>query len=128
MVKEVFYNLATAGPTMEEVAPFLAEMDTAELQSNAPRTLIAAFLRGLLEIPGMSNLPTLGMTEEELASSLQRVMEKYEGDFQCTALVVAPGKTPIIPLAMGIGLAIVAIATFATLRRKKVPREEVAKK
>lgn len=67
------------------------------------------------------------MTKQELASALQEVVAKYAGSLQYTVLVVIPGKTPILPIVIGIGLAIALIAAFAMSRRRKVPRGETPK-
>ncbi len=121
--KEVLHDLAVAGPTREEVAPFLQEYDMeAGFQENTPRTLIAAFLRGRQEIPGIDDLSLQGITEEKLAAALQNAVARYEGSLQYTVLAVMPGKTPILAIAVGIGLAIVIIAAFVVLRRRMAAR------
>jgi len=131
--KAVFSSLANEGPAHEEVAELLAwsseEGAEPEMPGRVPRTLFEAWWRGIREIPGQEvhfiQVPTEGMSEEELTAVLMDTASRYEGRLQFMAMTVEPGSVFSPLLAIGGALAVLAVAGFLVWRRRGARAREV---
>lgn len=121
--KEVFLNLTVAEASDEELSlpPLSVTLPVPEM----PQTLTDAFERGALEIPGAADTRMTGMEGHELASAVQNTAAKYQGNLQYTVLIVRPKNVAGLIMALGAGLAIVAIVIFTLRSYRKAPSRDL---
>ena len=115
--KEAFLNLTVTEASEEELSlpPLSVAMPVPEM----PQTLTDALERGLPETPGAADIRMTGMESDELASAVRDIAAKYQGNLQYTVLIVKPKNVAGLIIALGVGLAILAIVILTLLSYRK---------